>query len=75
MVKIGCSAYRWPVRRRETCGARSTTQELLETMAEASRELQIMDGRVGLFMWWADFIAEGGTLEDRRVEYRGDGHL
>ena len=70
-VKIGCSARRWPVRVRVTCDARDTTQEHKENRAPTRRELQIMGGRVGLFVEWADYIeTEGGTLDEQRLEYR-----
>ena len=70
-VKIGCSARRWPVRRRRTYDARDTTHEHKEKRAPTRRELQILGGRIGLFVEWADCIETGGgTLEERRLEYR-----
>ena len=31
-----------------------------------------MSGRIGLFVEWADCIeTEGGTLEEKRLEYKG----
>ena len=70
-VKIGYTARRWPVRRRGTCDARHTTQEHKENRTPTRRELQILGGRIGLFVEWADYIeTEGGTLEEQRLEYR-----
>ena len=70
-VMTGCSARRWPVRRRGTCDARHTTQEHKENWTPTSREIQIMGGRIGLFVEGADYIeTEGGTLEEKRLEYR-----
>ena len=70
-VKNGCSARRWPVRRRVPCDARDTTQEHKENRAPTRRELQTMGGRVGLFVEWAEYIeTEGGTLEEQRLEHR-----
>ena len=43
----------------------------LENWTPTSREIQIMGGRIGLFVEWADYIeTEGGTLEEKRLEYR-----
>ena len=70
-VMIGCTARRWPVRRRGTCDSRHTTQEHKENRTPTRRELQILGGRIGLFVEWADYIeTEGGTLEEKRLEYR-----
>ena len=51
-VMIGCTARRWPVRRRGTCDARHTTQEHKENRTPTRRELQILGGRIGLFVEW-----------------------
>ena len=68
---IGCTARRWPVRTRGTCDARHTTQEHKENRTPTRRELQILGGRIGLFVEWADHIeTEGGTMEEQRLEYR-----
>ena len=52
----------WPVRKRGTCDARHTTQEHKGIRTPTRRELQILGGRIGLFVEWADYIeTEGGT--------------
>ena len=69
-VMIGYTARRWPVRRRGKCDAR-TTQEHKENRIPTRRELQIMGGRIGLFVEWAGCIeTEGVTLEEQRLECR-----
>ena len=69
-VTIGYTARRWPVHRRGTCDARDTTREYKENWTPTSREIQIMGGRIGLFVEWADYIeTEGCTLEEQRLEY------
>ena len=56
---------------RPKTGERATTQEHKENRTPTRRELQIVGGRVGPFVEWADFIeTEGGTLEEQRLEYR-----
>ena len=70
-VGLPFSGRSLPVRRRGTCDARDTTQEHKENRAPTRRELQIMGGRVGLLVEWAERIeTEGGTLEQRRLEFR-----
>ena len=50
---------------------RDTTQEHKENRYPTRRELQILGGRIGLFVEWADYIeTEAGTLEEQRLEYR-----
>ena len=49
-------------------GARCTTQQLQKNIDNLSRELQVMDGGVGLFVEWTDYIeSEGGTLEESTI--------
>ena len=75
-VKIGCSARRWPVLRRRTCGARDTTQELKKNSAPTGRELQTMGGRVGFLVEWTDYIeTEGGTWKSGDLSTARDGDL
>ena len=70
-VMVGCSALRWTVRRRGTCEVRDTTPKYKENWIPTRTEMQILGGRVGLFVEWADCIETGGgTLEERRLEYR-----
>ena len=50
---------------------RHTTQEHKENRTPTRRELQILGGRIGLFVEWADYIeTKRGTLEEKRLEYR-----
>ena len=64
MVKMGCSP--WPLARPNDgrrCGARGTTRELKENMAESSKELHVGTVESTLFVDWADNKEiEGGTL-------------
>ena len=70
-VMVGHTARRWPVRRRGTCDVRDTTPKYKENWIPTRREMQILGGRVGLFVEWADCIETGGgTLEEKRLEYR-----
>ena len=70
-VMVGHTARRWPVRRRGTCDVRDTTPKYKQNWNPTRREMQIMGGRIGLFVEWADCIeTEGGTLEEKRLEYR-----
>ena len=70
-VMVGHTARRWPVRRRGTCDVRDTTPKYKESWIPTRREMQIFGGRIGLFVEWADCIeTEGGTLEEKRLEYR-----
>ena len=70
-VMFGYTARRWPVRRRGTRDVRDTTREYKENWTPTSREIQIVGGWIGLFAEWADYIeTEGGTLEEKRLEYR-----
>ena len=70
-VMVGCSARRWTARRRGTCDVRDTTPKYKENWIQTRREMQILGGRIGLFVEWADCIETGGsTLEEKRLEYR-----
>ena len=70
-VMVGQTARRWPVRRRGTCEVRDTTPKYKENWIPTRREMQIMGGRIGLFVEWTDCIeTEGGSLEEKRLEYR-----
>ena len=49
-VMVGHTACRWPVRRRGTCDVRDTTPKYKENWIPTRRELQILGGRIGLFV-------------------------